>query len=88
MLAERGTSVDAAIATAAALEGTEPTSHGLGPDAFCLHCAAHRLHGFNGSGRSPAAFDAEGILARGQIQTVGWEPVTIPGAIDAWFTLH
>ena len=88
MLAEGGTSVDAAIATAAALTVTEPTSNGLGSDAFCLHWDAHRLHGFNGSGRSPAAFDSEGILARGQIQTVGWEPVTIPGAIDAWFTLH
>ena len=67
MLAEGGTSVDAAIATAAALTVTEPTSNGLGSDAFCLHWDAHRLHGFNGSGRSPAAFDAEGILARGQI---------------------
>ena len=55
---------------------------------FCLHWDLHRLHGFNGSGRSPAAFDAEGILARGQIEPVGWEPVTTPGAIDAWFTLH
>ncbi|MBL21349.1 MAG: gamma-glutamyltransferase, partial [Phycisphaerae bacterium] len=88
MLAEGGSSLDAAIATAAALTVTEPTSNGLGSDAFCLHWDAHRLHGFNGSGRSPAAFDAEGILARGQIDPVGWEPVTTPGAIDAWFTLH
>ena len=86
MLAEGGTSVDAAIATAAALTQTEPTSNGLGSDAFCLHWDAHSPYGFNGSGRSPAAFDAEGILARGQIEPVGWEPVTTPGAIDAWFT--
>ena len=39
MLAEGGSSVDAAIATAAALTVTEPTSNGLGSDAFCLHWA-------------------------------------------------
>ena len=86
MLAEGGTSVDAAIATAAALTVTEPTSNGLGSDAFCLHWDAHRLHGFNVPG-VPGGFDAEASWPEAR-SAVGWEPVTTPGAIDAWFTLH
>ncbi len=50
-----GNAVDAALATAATLTVVEPTSNGLGSDAFALVWDGGRLHGLNGSGRWPSA---------------------------------
>src|SRR5687768_13455631 len=54
MLLMGGNAVDAAIATAIAMTVVEPTSNGIGSDAFALIWDGQHLHGFNGSGRSPA----------------------------------
>ena len=53
MLAEAGSAVDAAIATAIALTVVEPVSNGIGSDAFAIVWDGRRLHGLNASGRSP-----------------------------------
>ena len=49
-----GNAIDAAIATAIALTVVEPTSNGIGSDAFALVWDGDKLHGLNGSGKSPA----------------------------------
>lgn len=90
VLERGGNAVDAAIATAAALTVVEPTSNGLGSDAFALVWDGQQVHGLNGSGRWPQAADLSAITpdAHGAFPSRGWQPVTVPGAIDAWGALH
>src|SRR3954447_20429314 len=82
MLQQGGNAADAALATAIALTVLEPTSNGIGSDAFALVWDGERLHGLNGSGRAPAAATIEAVRARGHaaIPAYGWLPVTVPGA--------
>lgn len=48
-----GNAIDAAIATAACLTVVEPTSNGIGSDAFALVWVNGRLHGLNASVQPP-----------------------------------
>jgi gamma-glutamyltranspeptidase / glutathione hydrolase len=79
-----GNAVDAAIATAVALTVVEPTSNGLGSDAFALVWDGGGLHGLNGSGRSPAGLDAARLSRRETMPLWGWDTVTVPGAVAVW----
>jgi gamma-glutamyltranspeptidase/glutathione hydrolase len=90
MLHAGGTAVDAAVATAIALTVLEPTSNGIGSDAFAIVWDGERLHGLNGSGRAPAALTPEALERAGhrEMPTHGWLPVTVPGAPAAWQDLH
>jgi gamma-glutamyltranspeptidase/glutathione hydrolase len=88
ILAAGGNAVDAALATAIALTITEPTSNGIGSDAFALIWDGRRLHGFNGSGRSPRAWHPDRFAGRPLMPSLGWEAVTVPGAVDTWVQLH
>ncbi|MFL5804488.1 MAG: gamma-glutamyltransferase family protein [Roseiflexaceae bacterium] len=90
MLQAGGTAVDAAVATAAALTVVEPTSNGIGSDAFAIVWDGERLHGLNGSGRAPATLTPELVERAGysQIPHSGWLAVTVPGAPAAWRDLH
>ena len=87
-LRDGGNAVDAAIATAIALTVLEPTSNGLGSDAFALVWDGARLHGLNGSGRAPAGWMPARFAGREAMPTRGWDSVTVPGAVDAWRVLH
>jgi gamma-glutamyltranspeptidase/glutathione hydrolase len=90
MLQRGGSAVDAAVAMAAALTVVEPTSNGIGSDAFALVWDGARLHGLNGSGRAPAALTPEAVARAGhsRMPVHGWLPVTVPGAPAAWRDLH
>jgi gamma-glutamyltranspeptidase/glutathione hydrolase len=90
MLKQGGNAVDAALATAISLVILEPTSNGLGSDAFALVWMKDKLYGLNGSGFSPQALSRETLLAKGfsEMPQRGWETVTVPGAPGAWAELH
>ena len=87
MLEGGGNAVDAAIAAAAALTVVEPTSNGLGSDAFAILWDGERLHGLNASGRSPAALAPERFEGLAEVPRLGWDSVTVPGAVGAWAEL-
>lgn len=90
MLADGGNAVDAAIATAITLTVVEPVSNGIGSDAFAVVWDGNRLDGLNASGRSPAAWTPEyfGGLGISGLPVLGWNSVTVPGAVSAWVALH
>lgn len=90
ILQQGGNAVDAAIAMAAALTVVEPTSNGIGGDAFALVWIKDKLHGLNASGLSPKSISAEKVRATGhkEMPTYGWTPVTVPGAPSAWAALN
>lgn len=84
-----GNAIDAAIATAACLTVVEPTSNGIGGDAFALVWTKGKLHGLNASGPSPAGISIE-VLKQREIEEIpkfGFTPVTVPGAPAAWVEL-
>ena len=87
MLADGGSAADAAIATAIALTVVEPVSNGIGSDAFAIVWDGRQLHGLNASGRSPAAWTPEYFNGNG-VPVLGWNSVTVPGAVSAWVELH
>jgi gamma-glutamyltranspeptidase/glutathione hydrolase len=86
-----GTAVDAAVAANAMLAVVYANACGLGGDAFALvwDPGEGRLHGFNGSGRSPAALTIDRVRAEGHQTMSQRGPLTInvPGAVDAWVQL-
>ncbi len=81
-----GNAVDAAIAMAITLTVVEPTSNGIGSDAFALVWDG-KLRGLNASGRSPQALNLEQFAGLAQMPGLGWLSVTVPGAVSAWFAL-
>ncbi len=81
-----GNAVDAAIAMAIALTVVEPTSNGIGSDAFALVWDG-QLHGLNASGRSAKRFSLEQLSGMVGMPTLGWLPVTVSGAVSAWRSL-
>ncbi len=82
-----GNAVDAAVATAIALTVLEPTSNGIGSDAFAIVADDDGIHGLNAAGRSPAALDADRLRTLDVMPLRGWDAVTVPGAVSAWATL-
>lgn len=86
MLWAGGNAVDAAIAMAVALTVVEPTSNGIGGDAFALVWDG-TLHGLNASGKSPEQLTPERVAGLEQIPQLGWLSVTVPGAVSAWRSL-
>ncbi|MDZ7704774.1 MAG: gamma-glutamyltransferase [Trueperaceae bacterium] len=87
MLAKGGNAVDAALAAAITLSVVEPTSNGIGSDAFAILWDGEQLHGLNASGRAPQALTPERFAGQSEIPLRGWDAVTVPGAVSAWTTL-
>jgi gamma-glutamyltranspeptidase/glutathione hydrolase len=58
-----GSAVDAAIAANAALGLMEPTGNGIGGDLFAIvwDPKTQKLHGYNGSGRSPKSLTLDAL---------------------------
>lgn len=81
-----GNAVDAALAMAIALTVVEPTSNGIGADAFALVWDG-KLHGLNASGKSPQNLTINQFEGMNIIPSQGWLPVTVPGAVSGWRTL-
>lgn len=87
MILKGGNAIDAAIASAIALTIVEPTSNGIGSDAFAVLWDGKRIIGLNASGRSPSAWTPEHFSKYKSIPINGWDSVTIPGAVSAWVEL-
>ena len=89
IIKQGGNAIDAAIATAACMTVLEPTSNGIGSDAFALVWTKGELHGLNASGRAPMAITAEKVKKQGYtaMPKRGWIPVMVPGAPSAWAEL-
>jgi gamma-glutamyltranspeptidase/glutathione hydrolase len=96
ILKQGGTAVDAAIAANAALGLMEPHMCGVGGDLFAIvwDAKTQKLYGLNGSGRSPRSLSYDILKKRLQeeghekIPVEGLLPVSVPGAVDGWFSLH
>lgn len=90
ILKKGGNAIDAAIATAACLTVVEPTSNGLGSDAFAIVWIKNKMYGLNASGYSPRNISLEEIRKQnpsGKMSKHGWTPVMVPGAVSAWVSL-
>lgn len=90
ILQQGGNAVDAAVATAAALTVLEPTSNGIGGDAFAIVWSGGRLHGLNASGPAPRLLTLDALRRDGYdtMPRTGFAPVTVPGAPAAWVQLN
>ena len=84
MFQSGGNAVDAAIATAITLTVVEPTSNGIGGDAFALVWDG-KLQGINGSGKSPKNLPLSAYSSLEKMPDIGWLTVTVPGAVSVWY---
>ena len=92
ILKKGGSAVDAAIAANAFLGFADPAMNGLGGDLFAIVWSAkdQKLHGLNASGKSPKDLPLSYFTSRQmkRIPASGPLPITVPGCVDGWFTLH
>ena len=89
ILKKGGNAIDAAIAAAACLTVVEPTSCGIGGDAFAQVWSNGKLYGLNSSGPAPLGISMDKVKKKGytKVPKYGWWPVTVPGVPKAWAEL-
>lgn len=92
LLRQGGNAADAAIATAAALAVTEPTSTGLGGDCFALYfdSTTGAITALNGSGRNSHNLSLPRLKKEGfpgELPPYHPYTVTVPGACAGWIDL-
>ena len=86
-----GNAIDAALAAAITLAVSYPHNCGVGGDLFAL---VQRPDGatiaINASGRAPAGVDPDALRARhgSTMPESGPDPITVPGAVSGWASLH
>ena len=88
VFARGGNAIDAIVGANLALGVVAPYFCGYGGDIFAIVWDGE-LHGYLGSGRSPAAATLDGVrdALAGTSLLVGPHAVTVPGAIAGWFEL-
>jgi gamma-glutamyltranspeptidase/glutathione hydrolase len=98
ILQHGGNAIDAAVATAAVLNVTEPMMVGVGGDLFAIVYAAkeHKVYVLNASGMAPTGANVERFNKLGYawnpknwgpgsgMPAGGILPVTVPGAVWGW----
>ena len=87
VLRKGGNAIDAAVAAAITLTVVEPCMNGVGSDAFAILWDGEAMHGLNASGRSPAGWTPERFQHYDRMPQLGWDTVTVPGAVSAWAEL-
>lgn len=89
ILKKGGNAIDAAVAMAVALTVVEPTSNGIGGDAFAMVWNKAGLSGLNASGYAGELSDALRLKKMGHdvMPPYGFQPVTVPGIPSAWIAL-
>ena len=89
VLQKGGNAVDAAIATAAALNIVEPNMSGIGGDGYIMvyNREAGTVEVCNATGAAPYAAELERYQATG-IPAKGILSVSVPGLLDGWLSAH
>ena len=89
ILQKGGNAVDAAIATAAALNVVEPNMSGIGGDGYIMiyNKAQNKIDICNATGAAPYATDLARYQADG-IPQKGILSVSVPGLLEGWIAAH
>ena len=89
VLQKGGNAIDAAIATAAALNVVEPNMSGIGGDGYIMvyNKAQNKIDICNATGAAPYATELAWYQANG-IPVKGIMSVSVPGLLDGWLAAH
>ena len=91
ILKKGGNAVDAAIAASAVQAVVEPSSTGIGGDCFAIVAMnGKKPISVNGSGISPLKLNIDYLNKNkiNKIENTSVHSVTIPGAVEAWYSMH